>query len=151
MKNKQTPKNNRTKLPHELFQLCDEADSVSERVMLLQDHATFGIKTLLQANYKEGVKFDLPDGTPPYKENEAVAGKQSRHFEKLVKQLRHLVVQSAMSSYKKETIYIKLLESLTAKDAEIVVAVKDKNLKGLYKSLTEATVRKAFPTLLGNK
>ena len=147
----QTPKDNRTKLPHELFQLCEEADGVAGRVALLQRHATFGIKTLLQANYKEGVEFDLPDGTPPYKENASVPGNQPRHFEKLVKQLRHLVTQSAMSSVKKEIVYIKLLESLSAADAEIVIAVKDKNLKGLYKSLTEATVRKAFPTLLGNK
>ena len=148
---KQRPKNNRTKLPHELFQLCEEADGVPERVALLQQHATFGIKTLLQANYKESVVFDLPEGTPPYKENEAVAGDQRRHFEKLIKQLRHLVKQSTMSSYKKETIYIKLLESLCGEDAKIMIAVKDKSLKGLYKTLTEATVRKAFPTLLGDK
>ena len=148
---KQTPKNNRTKLPHELFQLCEEAEGVPERVKLLQDHATFGIKTLLQANYKEGVEFDLPEGTPPYQEDEAVAGNQARHFEKLVKQLRHLVKQSPLPALKKETVYIKLLESLCAADAKIVIAVKDKNLKGLYKTLTEATVRKAFPTLLGDK
>jgi mRNA-degrading endonuclease YafQ of YafQ-DinJ toxin-antitoxin module len=150
MKNK-TPKNYRTKLPHELFQLCEEAEGVPERVKLLQEHATFGIKTLLQANYKEAIEFDLPEGTPPYKENEAVPGNQSRHFEKLVKQLKHLIKHSPLSAYKKETIYIKLLESLSAEDAKIMIAVKDKNLKGLYKTLTEATVRKAFPTLLGNK
>ena len=148
---KQTPKNNRTKLPHELFQLCDEADGVSGRVELLQQHATFGIKTLLQANYKEGVEFDLPDGTPPYKENQSVPGDQARHFEKLVKNLRHLVTQSTMSSVNLEIMYIKLLESLSAEDAKIMIAVKDKNLKGLYKSLTEATIRKAFPALLGSK
>ena len=54
-----------------------------------------------------------------------------------------------MTSFKKEVTYIKLLESLCAEDAKIVIAVKDKNLKGLYRTLTEATVRKAFPTLLG--
>ena len=131
---KKTAKHNRTKLPHELFQLCDEAENVAERVKLLQEHGTFGIKTLLQANYKE---------------NEAVAGAQRRHFEKHVRQLRHLIKQSPMTSFKKEVTYIKLLESLSAKDAKIVIAVKDKNLKGLYRTLTEATVRKAFPTLLG--
>lgn len=151
MKRKLTPKNNTTKLPHELFQLCEEADSVSERVNLLQEGGTFGIKTLLQANYKEEVEFDLPDGTPPYKENEAVPGNQHRHFEKAIKQLRYLIKQSRLSAYKKETIYIKLLESLSAEDAKIVIAVKDKNLKSLYKTLTEATVRKAFPTLLDSK
>lgn len=151
MNKKPTPKNNRTKLPHELFQLCEEATSVSDRVKLLQEHATFGIKTLLQANYKEEIEFDLPEGTPPYKEDEAVPGDQSRHFEKGIKQLKYLIKQSKLSAYKKESIYIRLLESLSAEDAKIMIAVKDKNLKGLYKTLTEATVRKAFPTLLGSK
>ena len=151
MKKKLTPKNNRTKLPHELFQLCESANSVLERVALLQEHATFGIKTLLQANYKEEVEFDLPDGDPPYKESEAVAGNHHRHFEKGIKQLRHLIKQSSVAGFKKEAIYIKLLESLSAEDAKIVIAVKDKNLKGLYKTLTEATIRKAFPSLLGSK
>ena len=146
---KKTAKHNITKLPHELFQLCDEAENVAERVKLLQEHGTFGIKTLLQANYKEEVEFDLPKGVPPYKENEAVAGDQRRHFEKHVVQLKHLIKQSPMTSFKKEVTYIKLLESLCAEDAKIVIAVKDKNLKGLYRTLTEATVRKAFPTLLG--
>jgi len=151
MKKKLTPKNNRTKLPHELFQLCEEAEGVPERVKLLQEHATFGIKTLLQANYKEEVEFDLPEGTPPYKESEAATGDELLHFEKAIKQLKHLVKQSPLSAYKKETIYIRILESLSAEDAKLMIAVKDKNLKGLYKTLTEATVRKAFPTLLGNK
>ena len=147
----QTPKRNQTKLPHEVFQLCEEANSVADRVKLLQEHGTFGIKTLLQANYKEAVKFDLPAGTPPYRESEAVPGLERRHFEKLVKQLKHLVPQSNLSKIKKESIYIKLLESLNAEDAKIIIAVKEKNLKGLYKTITEATVRKAFPTLLGDK
>ncbi len=56
-----------------------------------------------------------------------------------------------MASFKKEITYIKLLENLSAEDAKIIIAVKDKNLKGLYKTITEATVRKAFPTLLGDK
>jgi len=148
---KKTAKNNRTKLPHEVFQACEEVDSVAERVKILQEHGTFGIKTLLQANYKEDVEFDLPAGVPPYKENVGVAGQQHRHFEKHVRQLRHLIKQSPLPAFKKELTYIKLLENLAAEDAKIMIAVKDKNLKGLYKTITEATVRKAFPTLLGDK
>ena len=149
--NKKTAKNNRTKLPHELFEACEEDESVADRVKLLQEHGTFGIKTLLQANYKEEVEFDLPSGTPPYRENAGVPGQQQRHFEKHVRQLRHLVKQSPLPAFKKELTYIKLLENLAAEDAKIVIAVKDKSLKSLYKTLTEATVRKAFPTLLGDK
>ena len=148
MKRNPTPQNNRTKLPHEVFALCDEAKTVAERVKILQEEATFGIKTLLQANYHKEVIFDLPEGAPPYRENEAVAGNQRRHFEKMVKDLKHLIVQSPLPKFKKEAKYIRLLECLAAEDAKILIAVKEKKLKSLYKSLTESTVRKAFPNLL---
>ena len=49
---------------------------------------------------------------------------------------------------KKETIFIRLLETCHPKDSEIIIAMKDKKLNELYKGITEATVRKAFPNLL---
>ena len=148
MKANPTPKNNRTKLPHEVFALCEEAKSVKERVAILKQESTFGIRTLLQANYMADLEFDLPPGDPPYRVNEAVPGNQRRHFEKVVKDLKHLIKQSPLSKIAKETKYIRLLENLSAEDAKIVIAVKDKKLKSLYKSLTESTVRKAFPNIL---
>ncbi len=148
MKTNPTPKNNRTKLPHEVFALCEEAKNVKARVEILQSESTFGLRTLLQANYLKDLEFDLPEGDPPYRVSEAVPGNQARHFEKLVKDLKHLVKQSPLSKFAKESKYIRLLESLSAEDAKIVIAVKDKKLKSLYKSLTESTVRKAFPNLL---
>ncbi len=148
MKANPTPRNNRTKLPHEVFALCEEAKSVKERVSILKEESTFGIRTLLQANYLKDLEFDLPEGDPPYRVNEAVPGNQSRHFEKVVRDLKHLVKQSPLSKLAKESKYIRLLESVSAEDAKIVIAVKDKKLKSLYKSLTESTVRKAFPNIL---
>lgn len=147
MKPKQTPQQNKIKLPYEVFDLCEKATTVAERVQILQDNATFGIKTLLQVNFREDLVFDLPEGTPPYKESSAVPGTQSRHFEKLVYDLKNLIKGSPLSGIKKQTIYINLLESLSAQDAKIVIAVKDKNLKSLYKTLTESTIKKAYPTL----
>ncbi len=148
MKVNPTPKNNRIKLPHEVFELCEKAKTVAERVKVLQENGTFGIKSVLQVNYREDVVFDLPEGTPPYNKSEDVAGAQRRHFEKLVSELKYLVKQSPLPRFKKELKYIKLLECLHGADADIVIAIKEKKLKSLYKTLTESTVRKAFPTLL---
>ena len=145
---KPTPNKNRTKLPHEVFQLCEEAKTVAERVKILQENGTFGIKTVLQVNYKEEVVFDLPEGDPPFRVSDQVAGQSMRHFEKMVRELAHLIVQSPLPRYKKEVKFIRLLESVCEEDAKILLAIREKKLKKLYKTLTESTVRKAFPTIL---
>lgn len=148
---KQTAKNNQTKLPHEVFTLVNEAPDVNSRVSILQEHATFGIKSLLQLNFKENVKLDIPEGSPPYKEDEGAPGVQTRHFENVIYDLKKLLPNSGVTRIKREKLFINILETLHPSDAKILIAAKDKILTKLYSSLTEATVRKAFPNLLPPK
>lgn len=146
----QTPKNNQMKLPHEVFAMVNGAPDVNSRVAILQEYSTFGIRTILQLNFKEKIRLDLPEGAPPYNIDEGVPGLQARHFEKAICDLKRLVPNSGVSVLKKERVFINLLETLYPADARIVIAAKDKVLTQLYDSLTEATVRKAFPTLLSD-
>jgi hypothetical protein len=147
----QTAKNNQIKLPHEVFDLVNAAPDVNSRVAILQEYSTFGIKTLLQINFKSNLKFDLPSGTPPYNQDKGAPGIQTRHFEKVIYDLKNLVVGSTVSRIKKEKLFITILETLHPRDSEILIAAKDKTLVKMYSSLTEATVRKAFPNLLPPK
>jgi hypothetical protein len=46
---------------------------------------------------------------------------------------------------KRETMFVEFLESLAPKDAELILAIKDKKLP--FKGITEDIVREAFPEL----
>jgi hypothetical protein len=144
----QTAQHNQVKLPHEVFELVSAAKNINERVEILQKHSTFAIKTILQANFKPTVVFDLPEGIPPYRKDEGVAGLQVKNIEKVIYDLKYLTKTATVNKIKKETIFIRMLETCHPKDSEIIIAMKDKKLNELYKGITEATVRKAFPNLL---
>ena len=62
--------------------------------------------------------------------------------------MKNLVAQNKrVPNFKKEAGLIRLLESVHPKDAELLVAMKDKDIKSLYKGVTLTTVQKAFPAL----
>jgi len=146
----QTAKHNQVKLPHEVFVLVSEAKNIDDRAAILQQYSTFAIKTILQANYKSSVTFDLPEGAPPYSLQPDIAGMQYRHIEKAIFDLAYLVkgAKKQIGSVKRETVFIKLLETCHPADAKILIAMKDKKLQNLYPKLTEALVQKAFPNLI---
>jgi hypothetical protein len=49
---------------------------------------------------------------------------------------------------KVESMFIKVLEAIHPKDAEVVIAMKDKKFNGKYKGLTKKLVSDAFPGLI---
>ena len=52
----------------------------------------------------------------------------------------------SLSSIRRETMFIQLLEGLHPKEAEILIAVKDKKLDELYK-ISIDNVKEAFPQI----
>lgn len=147
---KQTSKKFVIRLPHETLEKVEKARTVKDRVNILQEDGTFALKTILQVNFREDITFDFPEGAPPYKvdESNAIPGKQYRSIEKSILQLKNLVAQNKrVPNFKKENMLIRMLESVHPKDAELLVAMKDKDIKSLYKGITLSTVQKAFPNL----
>jgi hypothetical protein len=145
---KQTSKKFVTRLPHETLEKIEKAKTVKDRVEILQEDSTYALKTILQVNFREDITFDFPEGAPPYKKDKAVEGQQYRSIEKSILQLKNLVSQNKrVPNFKKEAGLIRLLESVHPKDAELLIAMKDKDIKSLYKGVTLATVQKAFPNL----
>jgi hypothetical protein len=146
----QTAQHNQVKLPFEVFDMVSEAKNIDDRAAILQQYGTFAIKTILQANFKSSVVFDLPEGTPPYRVQPDVVGMQPRHIEKAIFDLAYLVkgAKKQIGSVKREIMFIKLLETCHPMDAKIIIAMKDKTLQDLYPKLTEALVKKAYPNLI---
>jgi hypothetical protein len=135
-------------LPHEVFKKVALAKTPAARVKLLQENESFSLKTILQGNFDSRIKMDLPEGAPPYNKDKAPAGLQMARIDGAIKMLGNLIVGNSLSKIRKEMLFVQLLESIHAEDAEIVIAMKDKTLSDLFPCLTAKLVRQAFPTLL---
>ena len=134
------------KLPHEVFEKCETIRYKKDRQEYLEKYQSFAIRTILQLNYDEKIKLDLPEGTPPYNEDEAPAGNQLQPINKAMQQLRYFL-PGGMPKVKKERRFIELLESIHQKDAKILIAAKDGKLQDLYSKITINLVQDALPKL----
>mgnify|MGYP001393757476 CR=1 FL=1 len=136
------------KLPHEVFEQCEKIRYKKDRQEYLEKHGnTFSVRTVLQLNFDDNIKLDLPEGKPPYKEDDAPTGMQLQSIDKALKMLGYLVPDSGYDKVKKEVMFIQMLESITKQDAAIIVAAKDSKLQDLYSKITINLVQDSFPKL----
>lgn len=145
------------KLPHEVFDMLEKTSKLEDRVKILQEHGSGEIQTILQGAFHPTVEFDLPAGAPPYTPDPSPAGLQPTPLHKQIPFLLNCVKgkgrfdeNDPFVKVKRESTFIKILEIAHAKDAEILIAMKDKKLSKLYPSLNLSLVRKAFPELIPN-
>ena len=135
------------KLPHEVFEQCEKIRYKKDRQEYLEKYQSFAIRTILQLNFDDNIKLDLPEGTPPYREDDAPAGMALKPINKALRLLGDLVPNSGVSKIKKEARFIQMLESIHSKDAKIIVAAKDGKLQELYSKVTINLVQDALPKL----
>jgi hypothetical protein len=141
-------KTNTEKLLHELLEEAQHLPTRAERIELLKKYDGFALRTILQLAHNPKIELDFPEGAPPYKKSETPIGLQQARLKNIIGGLGSCVKGNNVSAVKKEQILIRLLESVDAKDAEIIIAAKDKVLHKLYSKVTENLVEKTFPALL---
>jgi hypothetical protein len=136
-------------MPTAIYEILEETSkkkSEKEKIEYLQTHADNNVlKTVLAGAYYPGIKWNLPPGSPPYKLCDPVNAESFLYGE-----ARRLYIfcegGPEMSNVKRESLFIELLESIHPKDAEVILAMKDKKLP--YKGVTPTLINKAFPGLI---
>lgn len=93
-------------------------------------------RNLMDAAYKPEKKFLLPEGTPPYKVNAMhEAQVEPGIFWQIARKL-DVFQRPEMKQVRREMQFIHALESLSAIDAEILLAIKEQKLHKKFKGLT---------------
>jgi len=137
-------------LVSELFRAVHGAKTVKRKVEILQEHIRDDVKALLIWNFDKGIESSVPEGSVPYKVNDAPAG--TAGHTRLVHEWRTLYNfvkggNDRLSNMKRENMLIQLLESLHADEAEIVCLVKDGDLQSKYK-ITRSVVEQAYTDIV---
>lgn len=133
-------------LVHEIFTQINNAKDKPKKIAVLKQHDNPAMRQLLKAAFDPKIEWDLPEGIPPYIANEAPAGTEHTSLLSEARKLYHFVVggNNTINKLKKETMFIQILEGLQQKDAEVLIAIKNKNLNNVYKGLTAQMVKETF-------
>ena len=145
----------RVKLPpnpfiHEILELVGEQRSKAKRVDILKEYRDDSLTAILIWNFDDRVQSAVPDGQVPYKENEVPVGTDHTSLRREWKQLYHFIKggNDTLSSLRRESMFIQLLEGLHPDEAKIICKVKDKDLESLYPKVTLDVVKEAFPDIV---
>jgi len=158
----------------EVLQLASKQRSNSKKVEVLRTYGDDSLKTIFIWNFDETVISLLPEGEVPYAstgEQNAYSGTLSGKIDDAVSKMQEINSNSlgamdqgkssirkeyqaffnfvkggndGLSSIRRETMFINILQGLHPLEAEIVCLIKDKRLTDKYKISFE-NVKEAYP------
>jgi len=133
----------------EIFNLISKAKNKAEKLAVLRKHESWALKDVCRGIFDDRVQFKLPaSGKVPYEANRVESTpssllKLNTRFKFFVKGVRDC---EQLIPVKRERMFIDLLESIHAEDAEILVSMINK--KNPVKGLTKKLVQEAYPQLI---
>ena len=161
---------------YEVFDACSKQRTKAKKVEVLKKYAHDSVLAVLIWNFDETIISLLPEGEVPYgntREDNSVTGSLSDKINDAVNMMRESGSTSlgsqdqgkasiraeytkfynflkggndGLSSLRRETMFINILEGLHPLEAEILVLVKDKRLTDKYK-ITKEVVSLAYPQI----
>lgn len=131
---------------YEVIEEAQKAKTKSEKVSILKKNDTWALKDILRGTYDSTVSWLLPRGEPPYTANDGYNApsnllKRNKDFQYFVKG----GPGSKMPAFKREKIFIGLIESIDPSDARLVISMINKEKP---KGITRPVIEEAFPGLL---
>ena len=130
-----------------MLDLVKEAKDVQTKVSLLRQYDNETLRYILELAFHPNVGWWLPEGAPPYKPSEVLDSEGRLYQEARTLPLYLSGNRPDIKQVQREMLFIGLLESLHPKDANLLIAVKDKKVEGL----NTATINEAFPGLIPNE
>jgi hypothetical protein len=137
----------------ELFNAIDKAKSQKERGELLTQNKTDHLENMLWYTFHPDVKFLLPESDPPF-----IAQAEDPRSTMLygqIRKFRYFVEGPGGTDFcaganidpsRREVMFITMLESVTPREAKMILGVKNKDLG--ISGLTYRLVQETFPHLI---
>ena len=132
----------------QIFATADAISDINDRVEYLRNNASQAVKELINVNFNPEIKMLLPDGRPNFLEGDdkpPTYDDASLNYE--VRRL-YLFVEGGspnLTDLKRETLWIEMLNSLHAVEADDLTHIKDRTLHKKYKNITHEVCHLAFP------
>lgn len=131
---------------YEILEKVDKAKKKADKINILKQHdGNWALKDILRGSVDKTVKWSLPNGEPPYTPSEA-----HNHPTDLIRQNTKFAyfvegMYKDMPKFKKERLYLQMLEGIHPEDAKLVIGMINKKMP---KGLSRPVIEEAFPGLL---
>ena len=126
---------------------ASNAKTKAEKIKILQENNSQALRSVLKWNFEPAIVSDIPEGEVPFKRNDAPMGTEHTMLEREGRNLwRFIKGANTLTRFKREQLFIQLLEGLHESEADIICLVKDKQLHKKYR-ITKAVVTSAFPNI----
>jgi len=131
---------------HEVIDKARKQRKKEDKIRILRENETWALKDILRGTFDSTVKWNLPGGSPPYtasEEHNAPSNllRKNVDFKFFVKG----GPGDRMPAFKRESIFVGLLEAIDPKDALLVISMINKEKP---EGITRNIVQEAFPGLL---
>ena len=133
-------------LMSEIATKINNAKDKPRKLKVLKEHDTIPLRQVLKGAFDPNIEWLLPQGDVPYTANDAPVGTEHTLLSQEAKRL-YLFTKggdNTLSGNKRETLFIQMLEGLSAEEADFLVTVVNKKVNNKYKGFTANLVKEAF-------
>ena len=130
----------------EIATKVNNAKDKPRKLRVLEENDTEAFRQICKAAFDTNIEWLLPNGNVPYTMNEAPLGTEHTLLSQESKKLYRFIKggDSRLSQARRETLFIQVLEGLSAEEAEFLILVKDQKINNEYKGFTANLVKEAF-------
>ena len=140
------PEQTYTPLYSEVLEKLGKLKTKKQKVKYLQDNNSDSLRMVIKSSFDPKIVWLLPEGPVPYVPNDAPEGTEHTDLAYEARKLYNFFKggNGEISQYKREALFVQMLEGLHPDEAQLLVAAKDKALHKEYKGLSTNVVKEAF-------
>ena len=133
-----------TPLLSEVLKKVNNAKTKDKKVAILKEHDTEPLRMILKGSFDPKIEWLLPKGDVPYKANESEEGTEHTVLAKEARKLYNYVKggNDPLPQFRREDMFIQLLEGLHKSEAELVIIQKIKDYIKCIKDYLQLLLKK---------
>lgn len=135
-----------TLLLSEVLKKVHNAKTKDKKISILRENDSDPLRMVIKSSFDPNIEWVFPEGEVPYKKNEAPEGTEHTVLRKECRKLFRFIKggDNTIPQFRKENLFIQMLEGLHESEAQLIIDAKDKKLHQVYKGLSDNVVKEAF-------
>ena len=130
----------------EVLTKVNNAKTKDKKIAILKENDSEALRAIIKSSFDPKIQWVMPEGDVPYKPNEVPEGTEHTRLNQEYRQLWHYIkgADAKTPQFRKEQMFVQLLEGLHEDEAKVICYAKDKVLHQKYKGLSDNVVKEAF-------
>jgi len=135
-----------TLLLSEILKKVHNAKTKEKKISILRENDSDPLRMVIKSSFDPNIEWVFPEGEVPYKKNDVPEGTEHTVLRKECRKLFRFIKggDNTIPQFRKENLFIQMLEGLHESEAQLIIDAKDKKLHQVYKGLSAVVVKEAF-------